>query len=50
MFRKMTENADVDNSITLLQEQLDLMVRRNSVTNVEQFPVDSVASGPEGHY
>ena len=30
----MTENADVDNSITLLQEQLDLMVRRNSVTNV----------------
>lgn len=52
MFRKMTENADVDNSITLLQEQLDLMVRRNSVTNVEEYPVavDSVVSGLEGHY
>ena len=48
----MTENADVDNSITLLQEQLDLMVRRNSVTNVEEYPVavDSVVSGLEGHY
>ena len=52
MFRKMTENADVDNSITLLQEQLDLMVRRTSVTNVEEFPgaVNSVVTGPEGHY
>merc|ERR1740128_1281920 len=50
--RKMTENADVDNSITLLQEQLDLMVRRTSVTNVEEFPgaVNSVFTGPEGHY
>ena len=52
MFRKMTENADVDNSITLLQEQLDLMVRRSSVTNVEEFPgaVNGVVTGPEGHY
>ena len=53
MFRKMTENADVDNSITLLQEQLDLMVRRTSVTNVEEFPGavnSSVVTGPEGHY
>ena len=50
MFRKMTEHADVDNSIMLLQEQLDLMVRRSSESNVEEFPMNSVISGPEGQY
>ena len=29
--RKMTENADVDNSIMLLEEQLELMVRRSEL-------------------
>ena len=29
--RKMTENADVDNSILLLEEQLELMVRRSEL-------------------
>jgi len=37
--RKMTEHADVDNSIMLLQEQLDLMVRRSSESNVEERPI-----------
>ena len=50
MFRKMTENADVDNSIMLLQEQLDLMVRRSSESNVEEFPMIRVISGSEGQY
>ena len=47
----MTENADVDNSIILLREQLDLMVRRSSGINIEEFPIlNGVISEPGENY
>ena len=45
--RKMTENADVDNSILLLEEQLELMVRRSElVTKTTEASEDVAFSNP----